>query len=128
MTLTRPSMIVSTNRCIQGHLLLDNQRPADQQRRSAMLSRMVQSPTPLTLRQNGYERVLSEWMCISLSPRRESTCYLARFVWLPLHRTTAAIQRRRIREPLTSQLSQRSVRSTPSVGSSPFYACDKNVI
>jgi hypothetical protein len=56
-----------------------------------------------------YERVLSEWICISPSPRRESTCYL-------------------VCEPLKSQLSHRSVRSTPGVGSSLFYACDKNVI
>ena len=67
-------------------------------------------------------------MHIAFSPQRIDLLFSALYGSRRTALTPAMQRRPLVCEPLKSQLSHRSVRSTPGVGSSLFYACDKNVI
>ena len=67
-------------------------------------------------------------MHIAFSPQRIDLLYSGLYGSRRTALTPAMQRRALVCEPLKSQLSHRSVRSTPGLGSSLFYACDKNVI
>ena len=67
-------------------------------------------------------------MHIAFSPQRIDLLFSALYGSRRTALTPAMQRRPLVCEPLKSQLSHRSVRSTPGGSSSVFYACNKNVI